>query len=218
MGAARAYKATHGSLASPRNAVMDGVAVGQWLANLRKPGGLGTDPVRAARRREALEAIDPDWNPRWPVDWQRHYAAARVLLGEEQGRTEILPGVTVNGCDVGTWTYRQTDPDVWNSLLPEQRTRLEALGLAPRPAPAAEPAKKGAGAFERGITALTQYATREGHLQVPRQHTESVVIDGQEHKVRAGTFLANHKSRRATLSAEKRAAFAALGIDWATAT
>ncbi|MFF2236515.1 hypothetical protein [Streptomyces anulatus] len=28
----------------------------------------------------ALEAIASDWNLRWPVEWQRHYAAARVLL------------------------------------------------------------------------------------------------------------------------------------------
>ncbi|MEU6935183.1 helicase associated domain-containing protein [Streptomyces rubiginosohelvolus] len=70
--------------------------------------------------------------------------------------------------------------------------------------------------FERGITALAQYAAREGHLKVPRQHTETIVIDGHEHEVKAGIFLSNHKSRRAKLSAEQREQFAALGIDWAT--
>ncbi|MFC9176786.1 Helicase associated domain protein [Streptomyces sp. NPDC057107] len=214
LGAARAYYAAHNSLACPRNAVWEGVAVGQWLSNLRRPGGLGTDPVRAEERRRALEAIDPEWNPTgWPVDWQRHYAATRHLLGEEQAPGELLPGVTVNGCDVGTWTTRQTDPAVWDTLLPEQRTHLEALGLTRRtttPAPAAP-----AGAFERGLAALAQYAAREGHLKIPRQHTETVVIDGQEHEVKAGVFLANHKSRRTKLSADKLGAFAALGLDWA---
>ncbi|GAA3015358.1 DEAD/DEAH box helicase [Streptomyces fulvorobeus] len=215
LGAARAYMAAHGSLACPRGAVMDGVAVGQWLANLRKPGGLGSDPVRADERRRALEAIDADWNPRWPVDWQRHYTAARALLAEEQGQTEILPGVTVNGLDVGTWITRQTGPAVWDTLDPEQRTRLEALGLKPQTDSAqAAPAGKG-GTFERGIAALTQYAQREGHLQIPRQHTELVVIDGQEHAVKAGIFLANNKTRRTKLTAAKLAAFAALGVDWA---
>lgn len=60
LNAARAYYAAHGSLACPRNAVADGVPVGQWLSNLRRPGGLGTDPVRAKERRRALEAIDPE--------------------------------------------------------------------------------------------------------------------------------------------------------------
>ncbi|MEW2173253.1 Helicase associated domain protein [Streptomyces sp. NPDC007027] len=224
LSAARAYYAVHSTLACPRNTVWDGVALGQWLSNLRRPGGLGTDPARAEERRKALEAIDPEWNPTgWPVDWQRHYAATRHLLAEEQGAVELLPGVTVNGVDVGTWTTCQTDPAVWDTLSAEQRERLEALGLKPRTetAPAATTAagKGGKGsAFERGITALTQYAAREGHLKVPRQHTETVVIDGQEHHVKAGVFLSNHKSRRAQLSTGKLAALAALGIDWATAT
>ncbi|MEU7347972.1 Helicase associated domain protein [Streptomyces bacillaris] len=224
LGAARSYYAVHSSLACPRNAVWDGVALGQWLSNLRRPGGLGTDPARAEERRRALEAIDPEWNPTgWPVDWQRHYAAARVLLAEEQGGVELLPGVTVNGVDVGAWTTRQTDPAVWDTLSTEQRERLEALGLKRRTdiAPAAPTAagKGGKGAaFERGITALAQYVQREGHLKVPRQHTETVLIDGQEHQVKAGVFLSNHKSRRAKLSTEQREQFAALGVDWATAT
>ncbi|MCI4040197.1 helicase associated domain-containing protein [Streptomyces sp. TRM75563] len=136
LGAARRYHAVHGSLACPKNTVWDGVPVGQWLSNLRRPGGLGANPVRADERRRALEAIDPEWNPTgWSVDWQRHYTATRVLLAEEQGRpAELLPGVTVNGCDVGTWTRRQTDPAVWDTLSPEQQKRLTALGLAPRPA------------------------------------------------------------------------------------
>ncbi len=214
LSAARAYHAAHGSLACPRNTVWDGVAVGQWLSNLRRTGGLGADPVRADERRRALEAIDPEWNPAgWSVDWQRHYAATRVLLAEEQGPADVLPGVTVNGCDVGTWTIRQTDPAVWDTLSPEQRARLEALGLKPRTESA--PAGKGAGAFERGIAAVAQYAQREGHLRIPRQHTELVVIDGQEHQVKAGVFLTNHKSRRTKLTAAKLDAFAALGVDWA---
>ncbi|MFF7492810.1 DEAD/DEAH box helicase [Streptomyces rubiginosohelvolus] len=225
LSAARSYYAAHSTLACPRNTVWDGVPLGQWLSNLRRPGGLGTDPDRADERRKALEAIDPEWNPTgWPVDWQRHYAATRHLLGEEQGRPAgLLLGVTVNGVDVGTWTTRQTDPAVWDTLSPEQRERLEALGLTRRTetAPDATTAagKSGTGsAFERGITALAQFVQREGHLKVPRQHTETVVIDGHEHEVKAGVFLSNHKSRRNKLSTEQREQFAALGIDWATAT
>ncbi len=218
LGAARAYHAAHGSLACPRSTVWDGVAVGQWLSNLRRPGGLGTDPVRAGERRRALEAIDPEWNPAgWSVEWQRHYAAARVLLAEEQGPADVLPGVTVNGCDVGTWTTRQTDPAVWNTLLPEQRERLEALGLKPRTetTPAVTTATgKNAGAFERGITALAQYAEREGRVVVPRAHVEET----PHGPVRLGTWVSNTRSRRDRLSDAQCEQLAALGIDWATAT
>lgn len=213
--AARDYYEAHSTLACPRNTVWDGVEIGQWLSNLRRPGGLGTDPVRADKRRRALEAIDPEWNPGWPVDWQRHYAAARALLGEEQGPADVLPGVTVNGVDVGTWTTRQTDPAVWNTLLPEQSERLTALGLTPRTAPAAPAAtagkEKGAGAFERGITALTQYAAREGRVVVPRAHVEET----PHGPVRLGTWISNTRSRREKLSTVQREQLAALGVDWA---
>ncbi|MFI5727070.1 DEAD/DEAH box helicase [Streptomyces cyaneofuscatus] len=216
LNAARAYYAAHSTLACPKTTVWDGVPLGQWVSNLRRPGGLGTDPVRADERRRALEAIDPEWNPtQWPIDWQRHYAATRHLLGEEQGRpTELLPGVTVNGIDVGTWTTRQTDPTIWDTLMPEQRERLEALGLKPRTetTPAA-PAGKGS-AFERGITALTQYAAREGRVVVPRTHVE----DTPHGPVRLGTWISNTRSRRDRLSDAQREQLAALGIDWATAT
>ncbi|MER7141021.1 Helicase associated domain protein [Streptomyces sp. NPDC000341] len=215
--AARAYHAVHGTLAAPKDAVVEGVAVGQWLANLRKAGGLGKDEVRAGERRAALEAIDPEWHPGWSVEWQRHYATARALLGKEGGLTEVLPGVLVHGCDVGIWVLRQRDAATWETLLPEQRERLEALGLVPLPAvPAKKTTAGGAGAFERGVLALEQYRARTGTVTVPRAHIETVTIDGQEHGVKLGVFLTNSKTRRAKLPAEKLAALAALGLDWAT--
>ncbi|MFI8008261.1 Helicase associated domain protein [Streptomyces sp. NPDC086010] len=218
--AARAYFALHGSLAAPKDAVVDGVAVGQWLANLRKAGGLGKNEERATERRQALESIDPDWCPEWPVDWQRHYATARTLLSEEGGLTEVLPGVLVHGLDVGAWIGRQREHAVWQALLPEQRQRLEALGLTPLPAaPAVKAKPKGkvssVGAFERGVLALTQYKARTGSLTVGRSHVEHVVIEGEEHPVKLGVFLSNSKSRRDKLTADKLAALAALGLDWA---
>ncbi|MEV8231335.1 Helicase associated domain protein [Streptomyces sp. NPDC079167] len=214
--AARTYHAMHGTLAAPKDAVVEGVAVGQWLANLRKAGGLGKDKERAAQRRAALESIDPEWNPEWSIEWQRHYATARTLLSEETGLTEVLPGVLVHGCDVGAWINRQREHTVWQGLLPEQRQRLEGLGLTPLPAvPAKKTAAGGAGAFERGVLALQQYKNRTGTLTVPRGHVETVVIEGEEHGVKLGVFLTNSKTRRAKLAADKLAQLATLGLDWA---
>ncbi|MEV4969345.1 Helicase associated domain protein [Streptomyces sp. NPDC024062] len=214
--AARAYHAVHGTLAAPKDAMVEGVAVGQWLANLRKAGGLGKDQGRAEERRAALEAIDPEWHPGWSVEWQRHYATARALLAEEGGLTEVLPGVLVHGCDVGTWINRQREAATWERLLPEQRERLEALGLTPLPAAPAKNTASTAGAFERGILALEQYKNRTGSVTVPRAHIETVTIDGHEHGVKLGVFLTNSKTRRAKLAADKLAVLAALGLDWAT--
>ncbi|WP_327379194.1 DEAD/DEAH box helicase [Streptomyces sp. NBC_01212] len=213
--AARTYYAVHGTLAAPKDTVVEGVAVGQWLANLRKAGGLGTDQERAGERRAALEAIDPEWCPEWSVEWQRHYATARALLAEEGGLTKVLPGVLVHGYDVGAWINRQGEHAVWTKLLPEQHKRLEALGLTPLPAVPARKTASTAGAFERGVLALEQYRARTGTVTVPRTHIETVVVDGQEHGVKLGVFLTNSKTRRAKMTADKLAVLAALGLDWA---
>ncbi|MEU8779979.1 helicase associated domain-containing protein [Streptomyces sp. NPDC048606] len=104
LAAARAYHRLHGTLAAPRGAAILDVQVGQRLTNVRRPGGLGKDPVRAKRRAPALAAIDADWNPAmlgWTVDWQRHYAYLAQLLDEGARLTAVAPGITRHGEDIG---------------------------------------------------------------------------------------------------------------------
>ncbi|MET9324967.1 helicase associated domain-containing protein [Streptomyces sp. NPDC003038] len=91
LGAARAYYELHGTLAAPRGAAILDIAIGQWLTNIRRPGGLGKDPERAQRRAAALATIDPDWNPKTrgsTVGWQRHYTYLRA----GRGRRRSCPG------------------------------------------------------------------------------------------------------------------------------
>ncbi|MFZ4132703.1 helicase associated domain-containing protein [Streptomyces cellulosae] len=57
-----------------------------------------------------------------------------------------------------------------------------------------------------------QYKAREGTVKVPRSHVERLE-DGTE--VKLGVFLSNSKTRRAKLTADKLAALAGLGLDWA---
>ncbi|MEU3282441.1 DEAD/DEAH box helicase [Streptomyces antibioticus] len=216
--ASKAYYEQHWTLCAPRSAAALDKPIGQWLSNLRRPGALAEHPDWEA----ALKEIDPDWNPDWPADWQRHYAALRELVAEEEGQAKVLPGVTVHGMDVGKWLARQRKPEVWAALTDGQRERLEAVGVTPlaeAPAPvepdaSAEPSTAPVSAFDRGVAALAQYKAREGSLVVPRGHVERLE-DGTE--VRLGVFLSNTKSRRAKLTTDKLAALAALGLDWAMA-
>ncbi|MDT0549960.1 MULTISPECIES: DEAD/DEAH box helicase [Streptomyces] len=209
--AAKAYYDQHWTLCAPRTATMLDRPIGQWLSNLRRPGALDGHPDW----KTALEAVDEDWNPEWPADWQRHYAALRELVADEEGRADVLPGVTVHGMDIGKWLARQRKPEIWQALTDGQRERLEQLGItphAPKPEGPAKPSTAPLSAFERGVAALAQYKAREGSVTVPRGHVERLE-DGSE--VKLGVFLSNTKTRRAKLTTDKLAALAALGLEWA---
>jgi hypothetical protein len=205
--AAKAYYDQHWTLCAPRSAVALSRPVGQWLSNLRRAGALDGHP----EWETALKEVDEDWNPSWPADWQRHYAALRELVAEEEGQAEVLPGVTVHGMDIGKWLARQRTPKVWQALTDGQRERLEQLGITPL-APAPEEPTRASTTFERGVEALAQYRARTGSVKVPRAHVE-LLEDGAE--VRLGVWIMNQKSRRVKLTTDKLAALAALGLDWA---
>ncbi|GAA3381396.1 hypothetical protein GCM10020367_72480 [Streptomyces sannanensis] len=78
---ARAYYEQHWSLCAPRTAAALDRPLGQWLSNRRRPGALDGHPEWEA----ALRKIDEHWDPAWPADWQRHYAALRELVREGFG-------------------------------------------------------------------------------------------------------------------------------------
>ncbi|MFH8701360.1 hypothetical protein [Streptomyces chartreusis] len=54
-------------------------AVPAPLPAARRPGALDGHP----EWEQSLGEIDEHWNPAWPADWQRHYAAVRELLRDE---------------------------------------------------------------------------------------------------------------------------------------
>ncbi|MET9967090.1 Helicase associated domain protein [Streptomyces sp. NPDC006356] len=231
LAALRSYRRATGHLAPRQDAVWDDpaggtpVPIGQHMANLRRKGGLGKDPQRAAERAEQLTAIDPDWNCPWPLDWQRHYRILADLAADEPhgALPEIQPGVTFEGDDLGRWLQRQAN--FWVELSEEQQERLSRLGVRPAERPASVPATKNgktsgkaSAAFQRGVTALAQWIEREGAGRpVPRAHSEEIVVDdgAEPVTVKLGVWISNTKARRDKLTQEQRAALAELGVEWA---
>ncbi|MGC5530407.1 Helicase associated domain protein [Streptomyces sp. SR-10] len=230
LAALRSYRRATGHLAPRQDAVWDEgesmVPIGQYVANLRRKGGLGKDPERAAERAAQLAAIDEDWNCPWPLNWQRHYRILADLVDADGTLPYIAPGITYDGDDIGTWRWQQQNAGVQAQLLPEQRERLAALGIpvvepAP-PAPAAPRTTKGPGraqaAFQRGLAALTQWVEQEGtDRPVPRGAVVEVAVDGEAEPVpvKLGVWISNTKSRKDRLDTDQLAALAILGMDWA---
>ncbi|CQR59474.1 DEAD/DEAH box helicase [Streptomyces leeuwenhoekii] len=229
LAALRSYRRAMGHLAPHQDAVWgEGeamVPVGQHMANLRRKGGLGKDPERAAQRAKQLAAIDTDWNCPWPLDWQRHYRVLADLVDADGVLPAIEPGVLFEGDDLGKWLQRQKNPGTWAQLSTEQRERLSKLGVQPSEAPSPAPAAKGAAkgpskaqqAFQRGLAALAQWVEREGQRPVPRGHSEEITVDGEAQPVvvKLGVWVSNTRARRGRLDADQLAALAKLGVDWA---
>ncbi|AXU16779.1 DEAD/DEAH box helicase [Streptomyces clavuligerus] len=235
----RSYHRATGHLAPRQDAVWgegdEMVPVGQHMANLRRKGGLGKNPKRAAARAAQLTAIDPDWNCPWPLSWQRHYRVLADLVDADGHLPYIAPGIVFDGDDIGTWRWRQQEPGTWAQLLPEQHERLTALGIcgaslsvtagAPAELTPALAALKGAAkagskaeaAFQRGLAALTQWVEKEGQRPVPRSTVVEITVDGETEPVlvKLGVWVSNTKSRRDKLTAEQREALRKLGMEWA---
>jgi hypothetical protein len=229
LAALRSYRRATGHLAPRQDQVWgEGeamVPVGQHAANLRRKGGLGKDPERAAVRAAQLAAIDPDWNCPWPLDWQRHYRVLADLVDADGVLPAIQPGVLFEGDDLGRWLARQREASTWAQLSTEQQERLSRLGVqpleAPSPAPSATRTAKGLGkaeqSFQRGLAALTQWVEREGQRSVPRGHSEGIAVDGETEPVavKLGVWVSNTKSRRDKLTQAQLDALRELGVEWA---
>ncbi|MEV7797060.1 Helicase associated domain protein [Streptomyces sp. NPDC087512] len=231
LAALRSYRRATGHLAPRQDAVWGDaegelVPVGQHMANLRRTGGLGKDPERAAARAAQLAAIDLDWNCPWPLDWQRHYRHLTHLAADEPGGLlpDIAPGVLMDGDDLGRWLKRQRRD--WKLLSTEQQERLTKLGVKPAQAPPPAPTVKGAAkgpskaqqAFQRGLAALAQWVEREGAQRpVPRGAVVEIAVDGEAEPVpvRLGVWVSNTRARRDKLTAEQLDALRELGMQWA---
>ncbi|MFF7892526.1 helicase associated domain-containing protein [Streptomyces sp. NPDC007907] len=91
---ARAYASAHGHLATPQTARPEGFALGRWLSEQRHQAREhhrstgGTWPVSTL-----LAALDPWWNPTWPLDgqciWSRVRKRSESASSADAGGTGI---------------------------------------------------------------------------------------------------------------------------------
>ncbi|MFF5147822.1 Helicase associated domain protein [Streptomyces sp. NPDC013157] len=233
--AARGWAAENGHLLAPLDATYQGAKVGIWLKNARAAARKAMDieqrraeglPVGSAAgalsedRREQLEEIDASWCPTWPVEWQRAFHLTRLHL-DEAGALPTEPGdVLRQGEDLGRWV--RTQRLGWDKLTTVQQWMLEqVLGITPatedeKPKPRRTQADK----WAANLAAAKQFYEREGHLRVPRQHVERIVVgagggeDQEERELRIGAWISNQRSRAATLAPERVEQLSAIGMRW----
>ncbi|WP_225102288.1 DEAD/DEAH box helicase [Streptomyces sp. CoH27] len=214
--AARGWAKENGHLLAPLDAVWRGHKVGIWLKNARSDARAGT---LSQERCEQLEDIDPAWCPVWPVEWQRAFHLTRQHL-EAGGTLPTAPREVVRqGEDLGRWVRQQQLG--FDTLTAVQQWMCEHV-LAIEPAAEEEkppPRRAHSDRWAMNYTAARQYYEREGHLQVPRGHIETIVAghdggDQEERDLKLGSWISNQRSRAATLSPERREQLTAIGMHW----
>ncbi|WP_208604879.1 helicase associated domain-containing protein, partial [Streptomyces mutomycini] len=201
---ATAYAAVHGHLAAPVDHHQDGFALGRWLATQRKRA----DDLAPARA-QALQDLDPHWNPPWPLTWHRAYHAARRHHTAGHRLTDVPRDYnTEDGHRLGEWLHKQRlHPE---RLHPNQQQLLADLDLIQKAEPSPEKRKPAARKPEQGLAAARAFHRREGHLDVPQRHVE--VLDGEP--VRLGQWISNARRRKERLPAERIRALDVLNMRW----
>ncbi|MEV6948233.1 Helicase associated domain protein [Streptomyces sp. NPDC051172] len=206
---ARAYAAVHGHLAAPTDATQGGHPVGAWLAECRRKDNSDTLPKDHAAQ---LAALDRWWNPTWPLTWRRAYAHAKAHI-DAGGSPDVTGSFTTpDGFNLGQWLSRQRNN--FHTLRAEQAQLLIDIGVTPHVDsihPEAFRTARGRD-FRRGLVAASCYLAREGHLDVPRQHTETDWIGS----FRLGSWIDHIRRTPNELTDEERAALAILRMAWDT--
>ncbi|MFH9405212.1 Helicase associated domain protein [Streptomyces sp. NPDC017638] len=235
LAAARGWAAEAGHLLAPTDATYKGYRVGLFLKNARaaarraavneqrRAEGLPVQSAAGAlpeERREQLDDIDPAWCPAWPVDWQRCFHLTRQHL-DAGGTLPTSPGIVVRqGEDLGRWVRAQRLG--WDNLTGAQQWLCkQVLGIEPaaedeKPKPRRTQADK----WAMNYAAAKQYYEREGHLRVPRKHTETITMGGddgedqEQRELQLGAWISNQRSRAATLTPERVEQLSTIGMRW----
>ncbi|WP_073946621.1 helicase associated domain-containing protein [Streptomyces kebangsaanensis] len=162
---AHAYAAVHGHLATSKSTRQDGFPLGQWLMSQRSRARMAE---KETDRSRALSAIDPWWNPPWPMAWQRAYHHARKQCGNNQ---PLVPGDGFRGVETSaaSWLYAQCA--LFEELHPHQQGLLREIGITAEDAQARQATQyRPTGTridFAVGLAHARDYAGVYGHLALP---------------------------------------------------
>ncbi|WP_441351007.1 helicase associated domain-containing protein [Streptomyces sp. XM83C] len=122
------------------------------------------------------------------------------------------------GEDLGQWVTSVRFG--WDKLTTAQQWMCtHILGIHPageheKP----KPRRTHADTWATNYAAAKQFYEREGHLQVPRRHIETIIVgsgeDQEKRELRLGTWISNQRSRAATLTPERIDLLSTIGMRW----
>lgn len=175
---------------------------------MRRKAAHGQLPLE---RIDALNAIDPWWNPPWSLRWQHTYIHILHRLTTTKWSVPYMPDADKDPT-WDSWLDRQINHQ--SSLHSGQRALLHLLATRagttahPHLLLLIRPATRPARTFAIGLRAARQHLQREGHLHVRRGHTESVGFE----RLRLDCWLDRRHRDAAQLTLQQIDALAALGL------
>ncbi|MGW6739304.1 Helicase associated domain protein [Streptomyces sp. NPDC055025] len=209
---ARAQAAEFGDLGVPVKEKRGGHPVGSWLATQRHKAKTGR---LSPEHRHALEAIDPDWNCP-STDWQRCYIRARTLI-TATGWTPVMRSTIPRPGNYATVNWVLAQRVKFFQLQPRQQELLISLGIPPMAYilffnRGYNPERH---AFYAGLAHAAEFLDREGHLDVPRRHTEPAPPRYTDTPAFAlGQWIHQCRKHPEALTPEQRSALEALRMVW----
>ncbi|MFE7029124.1 Helicase associated domain protein [Streptomyces sp. NPDC057621] len=213
---ARTWAAAHGHLIVPVKADLGGHRLGRWLATQRRKAATGR---LSAAHQQALESIDPYWNPPWPQEWQGKYARAKALVDATGWRFNSPSSSPAGREDRVSMDWINKQRLKFFGLQEGQQDLLLKLGIPPLPDgvyydSSYDPERH---AFYGGLGHVAAFLAREGHLDVPRQHREPCRWDDNgEHPTAfpLGEWIHQRRKHPQMLTEVQRRALEALHMLW----
>jgi len=142
-----------------------------------------------------LEEIGFIWDP-LEQQWEEGFAAL-ASFEQRVGNCNVPQGYKEGDYRLGTWVGKQRSKK--DTLSPERRQRLEEIGFIWDPLEQQ---------WEEGFAALVSFEQRVGNCKVPRGHKEG--------DYRLGTWVSKQRSKKDTLSPERRQRLEEIGFVWDT--
>ncbi len=205
---ARDFATAHHTLAITAGNPDVDAGLAQWLDRMR---AMAREDELPPERLEALNTIDPCWNPAWSINWQHTCAQLLRRLGTGHWRPTCRIAAVETDLSLEAWLDRQIDRQ--HILEPGQLAQLTLLArhhpdLHPHALLLFRQTTGPAMTFARGLRAARNFLRREGHLQVPSGHVETVDTD----HVRLDTWIDQRRHNAAQLTHQQAAALDALGL------
>ena len=162
--------------------------LGIWVNNQRYRAS-----TLSIERKNRLDALQFVWHPH-ESSWEKGFAALKRFKSREKHCR--VPGRHQEGrLRLGRWVAIQRSKR--DTLATALKRRLDAINFIWDLSEIA---------WDQGFAALERFKLREGHCCVPRGHEEG--------KFKLGTWVANQRNRKATLSAERKRRLNAIEFVW----